>query len=238
MLSIIIPAYNEGERLDQTLNILKDYIDQGEGRYEIVVIDDGSTDNTLNILKSYDVSIIENNINRGKGYSVKRGMLSAKSNIMIFMDADLSTPLSEIDEFVKYIGEYDVVIGIRVPGKKEVSRPPIRRIYALIFNKIVRVITGLRVSDTQCGFKMFSRGAARSLFAKQTINRYGFDVEILYLANKLGFRIKEVPVPYRDQEASKISLITEPIKMTLDLLKIRINDFRGRYEEKVKGVRC
>ena len=229
MISIIIPAYNEENRLGKTLKTVKNFMVGKE--YEIIVVDDGSTDTTVEVAKNAGVVLVENKVNKGKGYSVKNGVMQAKGDYILFSDADLSTPIDELRAFLRLIQEYDLVIGSR--GLKEsniqIKQPKYRHFIGKAFNTLVRTLTGLSIKDTQCGFKLFRRDVALKIFPKLTINRWGFDVEILYLAKKFGYKIKEQPVTWLNVEGSKVSPLKDSIKMFFEILKIRWNDLVGRY---------
>ncbi len=231
MISIVMPAYNEEKRIGQSLKKIRSFMNKLGQKYEIIVVDDGSVDKTIEATRKHNVRVVENKTNKGKGFSVKNGVLRAKGDLILFSDVDLSTPIEELRTFLKLMKEYDVVIGSR--GLKEsriqVKQPGYRHFIGKTFNKIVRLITGLKIKDTQCGFKLFTREAARRIFPKLTIERWGFDVEVLYLAKKYGFQTKEQAVTWLNSDGSKVSPIKDSIKMFFDVLKIRWNDFNGRY---------
>ncbi|MEK6916224.1 MAG: dolichyl-phosphate beta-glucosyltransferase [Nanoarchaeota archaeon] len=229
-LTIVIPAYNEENRLGNSISKIIKYFK--EKQIEIIVVDDGSFDNTVSVASSFkNVKVLENKENIGKGYSVKQGVLAAKANFVLFSDADLSTPIEDIEKLWKYKEEYDIVIGSRKSkGAKVVEKQPPWRVFAgNIFPIIARIMTGLTIKDTQCGFKLFNMKKCRKVFEKMTIDGFSFDVEMLYIAKKQGLKIKEVGVDWYNDNASKVSLIKDSIHMFTDLIKIKIKDFLGRY---------
>ena len=231
-LSIVIPAYNEESRVVPTL---KDVLNYMKGKdFEVIVVDDGSKDDTTKVveqLKSQKIRILKNMINKGKGFSVKRGVLEAKKEWVLFMDADNATSIREIEKFVPYLDDYDVLIGSR--NLKEsiitVKQPFTRRFPGKVFSFIVRLILWTAIKDTQCGFKVFKKGVIKNIFGRQTIDRWGFDAELLYLAKKKGFRIKEVPIVWVNDEDTRLNLFSSSIGMFIELLKIRVNDLMRKY---------
>lgn len=226
MISIIIPAYNEEDRIGITLEKIQTYLDQHHPDYEILVVDDGSKDNTINIVKSLNsnIKIIKQEINQGKGAAVRRGMLEANGDICLFTDADLSTPIYEIEKTLKYHQEgFDVCIGSRALQSELIKehQPWYREMMGKTFNKIVQLLVVKGIKDTQCGFKSFKSSAAKEIFKNCKINGFAFDVETVYLANKLNYSIKEIPVEWYNDERSKVNPITDSTKMFLEILKIR-----------------
>ena len=238
-LSVIIPAYNESKRITNTVIRISKYLKEKNHDYEIIVVDDGSRDNTAEIVselsKEYEnLSLVKNGKNKGKGYSVKNGMLHAERDYLLFSDADLSTPIEEIEKFLPWLKEgYDVVIASRALKGSDIKiKQPFYRVFiGKTFNKIVQIIATRGIKDTQCGFKLFTKKAAKRIFPKQKLERFGFDVEILYLTKKFGFKIKEVPVIWINAEGSKVSPIKDSIDMLKDLFIIRLNDLLGKYKE-------
>lgn len=236
-LSVVIPTYNEERRIEESLNKIARYMEGHNFRYEIIIVDDGSYDKTVDIVKNFStknksINLILNEKNRGKGYSVKKGILEANGGYILFSDADLSTPIEEIEKLLKYLQQgYDVAIGSRgVPDSDvRVHQPVYREFSGKIFNLIVRSTTLLEIRDTQCGFKCFKKDAAKAIFKRQRLDGFSFDVEILYIAKKLGYKIKEVPVVWINSDSSRVSLIKDSIQMFIDLLRIRLNDFKGVY---------
>ncbi len=238
-LSVIIPAYNEESRLPKTLELVSRYLGARRLDFaEIVVVDDGSSDRTAELAHAFAgsqamVRVLQNPGNRGKGYAVRHGMLSAIGDWRLFSDADLSTPISELDKLwgVATATEADVVIGSRALNRAliAVRQPAFRETAGKFFNLVTRAATSLRIHDTQCGFKLFSRRAADDCFPRQKLDRFGFDVEILFIAKLRGFRIEEVPVRWSHVDGTKVGL-WNGAQSFFDLLRIRANQFKGRYQ--------
>lgn len=224
-LSVVIPAYNEEQRLGRSLPVIIDHLKKQDYTWEILVIDDGSRDKTSEVALSFDeprVRVHKNTPNRGKGYSIRRGMLEARGLWRLFSDADLSTPIGELDKFWAYTDDgYDVVIGSRALPESdlEVRQPKSRELAGRIFNTAVQTFLVRGLLDTQCGFKLFSADAANAVFPRQTLHGFAFDVEILMLAQKLGFKIKEAPVRWVNDEGSKVSTLSG-IKGFVDLARL------------------
>jgi len=236
-LSVVIPAYNEEKRLGATLERLAEFFAGTEYEAEVIVVDDGSSDGTFDLARSFEpkfsnLRVIRNEQNLGKGGAVKRGMLSANGEFRLFYDADGSTPIEEVENAWRYLEDgYDVVIGSRAldPSKLEVPQPPHRRLAGALFRWIVWIFVVPGFKDTQCGFKIFSARATEEVFKRQRLSGFGFDVELLFLAKKLGFRVKEMPVVWRDSVFSTVKLPRDGIRMLLELLQIRWNHLLGRY---------
>jgi len=237
-LTIIIPAYNEELRLPKTLDAILAYLNARRERAEIIVVDDGSSDSTVEIVKAYakkfpDLRLVSNGSNRGKGYSVRHGMLEARGAISLFTDADLSTPIEEADKLIKALREtgYDGAIGSRAVDRSliEVHQSLLREQAGIFFNRLVRWIMGIGFSDTQCGFKAFRTGRARIIFEQQRIERFGFDPEILFLAKRHGLRVAEIPVRWSHDAATKVNVAADGMRMFFELLVIRWNALRGHY---------
>jgi glycosyltransferase involved in cell wall biosynthesis len=237
-LSIVVPAYNEGRRLPATLERLCAYLQSSPMRaQEIVVVDDGSSDETAEIVREWSarnplVRLVENPGNRGKGYAVRAGFGEARCEWVLFTDADLSTPIEELLRLEAAITRSgaDGAIGSRaldrsLVGKRQAAG---REISGRVFNLFVRLVTGLPYRDTQCGFKLFRRDVAQALAARQRLEGFGFDVEILYIARRLGYRIEEVAVRWYNAEGTKVSL-AKGLATFGDPLRVRWNDLRGRY---------
>lgn len=237
-LSLIIPAYNEEKRLLPTLERVCEYLSTKDFPYEIVVVDDGSTDNTLQITKSIannnnHINVLSNERNSGKGYSVRRGMLSARGEYVFFTDADLSTPIEEIEKCLPYlVNGYDVVIGSRsMPGADIIVHQPwYREKMGKIFNFMVNVVLLRGIVDTQCGFKGFKRDVAKKVFSRCRIDGFSFDVEALYLSRKFDYKIKELPIRWENSTLSKVSPVKHSIQMFKDLLGIKMKDLQGYYK--------
>jgi dolichyl-phosphate beta-glucosyltransferase len=236
-LSIIIPAYNEERRIVRTLSETFDYLEAQKYESEVLVVNDGSSDRTAEkalAFESRGLRLIENPGNRGKGYSVRNGMLQAKGEILLFYDADLATPTSEIVKVISPIAEdrYDVVFGSRALNRSLIGthQSALREKIGQTGNLIQYLFTGLEFKDTQCGFKAFRDKAARSVFPLQRVNGFGFDPEILYIAQKQGWRLLETPVRWNHVEGSKINPIGSPIKALFEVMTIRVNDLMGKYD--------
>ena len=238
-ISLIIPAYNEESRLPETLNIVARYLCACRFEFsEILVVDDGSTDGTFACAQTFaaahpNVRVLKNPGNRGKGYSVRHGMLAAQGDWRLFSDADLSTPIEELEKLWKAIAGSgaDIAVGSRAVDRRliGVHQSLFRETAGKFFNFVMRPITGLPIRDTQCGFKLFSRQAAEICFPRQQLNRFGFDVEVLFIARRKGLRIEEVPVRWSHAEGTKVS-IWNGAQSFLDLLSIRRNAMAGKYE--------
>lgn len=224
-VSIIIPAYKEEERLSVSLQKIIDYFSNLQFSYEIIVVDDGSKDKTAEIAQSFkNVKLLIQEVNQGKGAAVRRGMLEAKGNFRLFTDADLSTPIYEFDKLYKeYKNGYDIVIGSRAIDYSmiKVHQPFYREMMGKTFNKIVQLLVVKGISDTQCGFKGMSDRSAFEVFSKSKINGFGFDVEMLYLADRFNYKIKEISVEWYNDDRSKVDPIKDSIKMFIEILKIR-----------------
>ena len=236
--SIIIPAYNESVRIIPTLDRVLAYIQQQGWEAEIVVVNDGSRDDTAELVRDYargsaGVRLVENPGNRGKGYSVRNGILHARGAVVLFTDADLSSPIEEASKLVDSIHQgNDVAIGSRwLRADLQTTRQPLyRQILGRAFNLALKVVLGLSFKDTQCGFKALKQQAARDIFGRQIIRRWGFDPEILFLARQLGYKTEEIPVAWAHDERSKINPIKDGMNMLLDLFRIRWNSISGKYD--------
>ncbi len=236
--SIIIPAYNESQRITATLDKVLAHLAQEKWDAEVLVVNDGSRDDTADIIRGYaakhsSVRLVENPGNRGKGYSVRNGMQQAQGEVLLFSDADLSSPIYEARKLFEALDAgADVAIGSRwLASETQTERQPLyRQFFGRLFNLMLRVVLGLPFKDTQCGFKAFNRRAADAIFPKQRIERWGFDPELLFLAKKFGFTTREVPVEWAHDERSKISPIRDGLAIFSEMLRIRWNDVRGRYD--------
>lgn len=236
--SIIVPAYNEAQRIGESLERMLAYISASRWSAEIIVVNDGSKDNTAEIVTDFSrrnplVRLVENPGNRGKGYSVRNGMLNASGQVLMFTDADLSSPIEEAAKIFAPIesGQADVTIGSRYLKSQMQTRkqPFYRRLLGRAFNGALRLVLGLSYVDTQCGFKAFSRKAALTIFPAMKIERWGFDPEILFLAERYGLRVEEVPVHWAHDHRSKISPVRDGTRMLGELLKVRMNSASGKY---------
>lgn len=235
-LSIVIPAYNEERRLADTLKRVRAYLQTRRADAEVIVVDDGSRDSTAALVEARraefpSLRLVSNGRNRGKGYSVRHGMLEARGRIVLFTDADLSAPIEEADKLLAALGEYDVAIGSRGVDRSliEVHQSPLRELAGIVFNRIVRAVTGLKFTDTQCGFKAFVRERARIIFEQQRIERFGFDPEILFLAKHHGLRAVEIPVRWAHHPATRVRVIRDSLRMFAEVLSVRWNWLLGRY---------
>lgn len=246
-LSIVVPAYNEGARLGKSLRAIVSYLDDYAPRSEIIVVDDGSTDNTASAAReelveagSIHTSVITYQSNLGKGRAVRLGLLASRCEIALFTDADLSTPITETPKLVDPItrGECDVAFGSRAldRGLIGVHQSWRREQGGRVFNLAVRLATGLPFWDTQCGFKAFRMNVCRPLIEGATIDRFGFDVELLYLAHRAGLRLKEIPVRWDHAEGSKVNLASDSLKMLGEVGRIRSQARRGVYDRAFKSV--
>jgi dolichyl-phosphate beta-glucosyltransferase len=243
-LSIVIPAFNEQQRLPRALDRILTYLNAHSQGSEILVVDDGSTDDTAKIVQSYSekypcLRLVSNGHNRGKGFSVRHGVLEARGEIVLFTDADLSTPIEEADKLLPELFEkgYDMAIGSRAVNRDliEVHQSAFREQAGILFNRVVRWIVGIDFADTQCGFKAFRRERAKIVFEQQRIERFGFDPEILFLAKRHGLRVAEIPVRWSHDEATKVSVLSDGIRMFLELIVIRWNALRGLYPRTPKS---
>lgn len=229
-LSIIIPAYNEEDRIGATLKKIAEFLKTKDYIFEVLVVDDGSSDKTEQIVlkselhSSGRLRLIKNEINKGKGYSVKKGIINSFGNYVLFTDADLSTPIEEMDKLYGFIGkDYDIVIGSRALAGSDVKvrQPWHRETMGKTFNLFVKCLLMRDFNDTQCGFKLFREGAARDIAGLMKINGFAFDVEMLYIAKSKGYRIREVGVSWENSAESKVKLFHSPASMFLDLFKIK-----------------
>jgi glycosyltransferase involved in cell wall biosynthesis len=238
-LSIIIPAYNEESRLPATLERIAEYIQTSGRKAEVLVVDDGSKDGTAAVAEYFQIKlpslrVVSNGVNRGKGFSVRHGMQEARGRIALFTDADLSAPIEEAGKLIDALENFDVAIGSRAMDRSLISvhESPFREFAGIIFNKIVRIILWLPFVDTQCGFKAFRREPCRIIFEQQTIERFGFHPDLLYLTRHHGLRAVEIPVRWGHSPATKVSMLRDSIQMFIDIFTIRWNSLRGRYPRK------
>ena len=235
--SIVIPAYNESRRIVPTLNRVLSYVAEQGWDAEIIVVNDGSQDDTADLIRGFVernpiMRLLENPGNRGKGYSVRNGMLHARGEMLLFSDADLSSPIEEAPKLFRAIADgADVAIGSRwLRAELQTGRQPLyRQLFGRMFNLILRVVLGLNFKDTQCGFKAFNRRAAQTIFPQQRIERWGFDPELIFLARRAGLKVVEIPVQWAHDEKSKISPLRDGLRMFLEVLKIRWNSISGKY---------
>jgi dolichyl-phosphate beta-glucosyltransferase len=235
-LSIVIPAYNEEPRLPASLARIAAYIRASGRETEVVVVDDGSRDGTASAAESFRgeipcLRVISNGENRGKGYSVRHGMLEAQGRIVLFTDADLSAPIEEADKLLAALENHDVAIGSRAMDRSLIfaRQSRFREFAGIVFNAIVRLTLRLPFVDTQCGFKAFRRVPCQIIFKQQSIDRFGFDPELLYLARHHGLRAVEIPVRWAHSPATKVNMFSDSLQMFLDVFIIRWNSLIGRY---------
>lgn len=235
-LSIVVPAYNEEARLPHSLARIREYLLRTHPESEIIVVDDGSTDRTANVVRSLQketpaLRLLVNERNRGKGYSVRAGMLEARGEITLFTDADLSAPIEEAEKLLSALRSADVAIGSRALDRSliQIHESRSRELAGILFNLMVRIATGLPFKDTQCGFKAFRTDRVRMIFQQQTIERFGFDPEILFLAKRYGLRTVEVPVIWAHDPRTKVHMTRDSLQMFAALWQIRWNFMRGHY---------
>jgi glycosyltransferase involved in cell wall biosynthesis len=235
-VSIVVPAFNEAIRISETIRRIEGFLKGMPWSAEVIVVDDGSRDGTYNTvsgLKFEGLRVLRNPTNRGKGFSVKTGVLASAGEYVLFSDADLSAPIEELEKLLSAAEKQsaDVVIGSRAVDRSFIEKHQSRgrEIGGMIFNVMVRMILMLRISDTQCGFKLFRRAKIGPVFEKMTVSGFGFDPEILFLATRAHLKILEVPVRWSHAEGSKIRFMRDSVRMFSDLLRIRWNQFTGRY---------
>ncbi len=242
--SIVIPAYNEAARIPGALKAVVGCVRQRCWSAEVVVVDDGSRDKTAELVREFaarapEVRLLQNPGNHGKGYSVRNGILHSLGEIVMFTDADLSAPIEEAEGlFAAIAGGADIAIGSRwlERARQTIRQPLYRQFFGRCFNAVTRAVMGLPYADTQCGFKAFTRTAAQTVFQLQTIERWGFDPEILFIALKRGYRIVEVPVSWAHDERTRISYVKDGVRMLQDIAKVRWNALRGRYNKQVERI--
>jgi dolichyl-phosphate beta-glucosyltransferase len=235
-LSVVVPAYNEEQRLGETLPVIWNYLHARFPEFELIVVDDGSCDGTPQVVEAFardreGVRLVSYGPNRGKGHAVRTGILEAGCELVLFCDADLSTPITEVESLIAGIDAgWDIAIGSRaVRGAQlEVHQPWYRELAGRSFNKLAQLLATPGLQDTQCGFKLFHRSAAREVFGRVTEEGFSFDIEALYLATRLGYAVVEVPVRWMHREGSKVRLLRDATRMFLALLRIRRRHFTPR----------
>lgn len=246
-LSLVIPAYNEEQRLPATLERIVEYMLARDFSYELIVVDDGSRDGTRDVVRRFAVThqwvrlaqyddAAGHALNRGKGYAVRHGVLSARGQHVLFSDADLSTPIEEMEKLLPLIaaGKCQIAIASRALPKSNltVHQPWYREWMGRSFNRLVQTVAVPGIQDTQCGFKAFRGDAARRIFRLTRIDGFGFDTEVLFLARKLGYGVCEVPVTWEHRDDSRVSPLLSPFQMVRELVTVRVNDKKGLYKEK------
>jgi glycosyltransferase involved in cell wall biosynthesis len=247
--SIVIPAYNEAARIGDALQSVVACVKERGWNAEIVVVDDGSRDQTAEIVRTFaqslsasghpEVRLLQNPGNHGKGYSVRNGILHSFGEVVMFTDADLSAPIEEADGlFAAIAAGADIAIGSRwlERTRQTIRQPFYRQFFGRCFNGVTRAVMGLPYADTQCGFKAFTRVAAQTVFQLQTIDRWGFDPEILFIARKRGYRVEEVPVSWAHDERTRISYLKDGTRMLEDIAIVRWNALLGRYSKPVERI--
>ena len=235
----MIPAYNEGTRLGATLEKVLAYVHAQGWDAEVIVVNDGSRDSTASIVRAFaakdaSLRLVENPGNRGKGYSVRNGMLNARGRIVLFSDADLSSPIEEAPKLFQALeAGADIAIGSRwLRAETQTQRQPLhRQIFGRIFNLLLRITLGLQFADTQCGFKAFKQPAVQAIFPLQKIERWGFDPEVLFLARKFGFKVQEIPVAWGHSGETRIHPLVDGYRMFQEMLRIRWYDVTGKYDD-------
>ncbi|MGO8792374.1 MAG: dolichyl-phosphate beta-glucosyltransferase [Terriglobia bacterium] len=237
-LSIVIPAYNEAGRLSSSLEAIQTYMRGKDFPIETVVVDDGSADNTVEVASAHpEIRVLRNDGNRGKGFSVRHGVLEARGQLILFTDADLSAPIEEADKLLAAMdsSHADAVVGSRALERELIGahQSPFREWGGRFFNLLVRIFTGLQIHDTQCGFKLFRSATTRRAFELQRVERFGFDPEVLFLIQRLGGKVVEVPVRWNHNPATKVHYLRDSLVMTLDLVVLRWRALTGRYDTAV-----
>ena len=237
-ISVVLPAYNESGCIEETVSSISTYLGGKFADFEIIVVDDGSSDNTFSLAsqaskKMPNLKVLKNSARHGKGYSVKKGMLAVNFDYVLFSDADLSTPIEELEACMSHFDNgADVVIGSRALKESRVIKRQgfLRMAMGKAFNFLVQLFLFRGIKDTQCGFKIFKKDAAKHLFGAQRLGGFCFDVEILHIAKKKGYVIKEHPVRWVNRKDSRVSMVKDSVKMFMDIFRIKLNNLRGCYE--------
>ncbi len=238
-LSVVIPAYNEEKRMPKTLKSVLGFLSVQAYTSEIIVVDDASSDNTYDLVKKIDfrksktdLKILQHAYNKGKGAAVRTGVLASEGDYILFMDADNSTDISEIKKLLPFIKSYNIIIGSRYLNKNSVKikQPLLRRVISRLGNQFIKLFLKLNYADTQCGFKLFEAQTAKKIFSKITINRWGFDIEILFIAKNFGYKVKEVPVDWYDSPNSQLRSGKAAYNTLKELIKIKSNYKKGLYK--------
>jgi glycosyltransferase involved in cell wall biosynthesis len=236
IVSIVVPAFNEAARIGNSIKKIDAFMRRSALSFELIVVDDGSADGTVDVVGRSRVEglrVVRNDRNRGKGYAVRHGVLSATGKYVLFTDADLSAPIGELEKLldVAIKESADIVIGSRALDRNFIQKHQSRsrEFSGILFNFMVRMLLGLRLHDTQCGFKLFHRERARRIFESLTTPGFGFDPELLFLAKRAGLKICETPVRWSHAEGSKVHVVSDGLRMFVDLLRVRWNAIIGRY---------
>ena len=237
-LSVIIPAFNEARRLPRYLEKVLAFLDGSTLAYEVIVVDDGSSDDTADVVMEVcrsctNLRLVRLAENRGKGFAVKTGMHAARGALRLFADADGATPIAEVERLMAAISSgAEIAVGSRALKAENCTVKGLkhRKLIGTIFNQIVRVVAVKGIRDTQCGFKLFSEAAAERIFPLQRIDGFGFDVEVLFIAQRCGFRIAEVPVNWTDVKGTKVNVVRDSLRMFRDVVRTRINSLLGAYD--------
>ncbi|MDO8642864.1 MAG: glycosyltransferase family 2 protein [Candidatus Woesearchaeota archaeon] len=234
-ISIIIPCYNEEKRVPPTIDAIRHWMKKKQEGYEIIIVDDGSADNTINDVKkkaqgTTDIHLLANGTNRGKGYSVRRGVAVAQHDWILIMDADSTIPIAELETFLPYLSQYKIVLGSRLKqGAMVIGQPWHRKIPGRIFSGVTKLLVW-GIKDTQCGFKLMERATGQQLFSLMTIDRFAFDVELAYLIKKFHVPFIELPINARYTPESRVSMLRDPPRMLFDTVRILLNEVIGTYE--------
>jgi glycosyltransferase involved in cell wall biosynthesis len=236
IVSIIVPAFNEAARIGDSISKIDAFMRRSPFSCELIVVDDGSADDTAEVVqraRARGLRLVRNDRNHGKGYTVRQGVFAASGKYVLFTDADLSAPIEELNKLLNVAVNdgADVVIGSRAIDRQYIEKHQsrLRELAGIVFNFMVRLLLGLRLHDTQCGFKLFHRERTRPIFEKQTTFGFGFDAELLFLAKRNGLTVNETPVRWSHAEGSKVRLMRDGLRMFSDLVRIRWNAITGRY---------
>lgn len=236
-LSVVIPVYNEEKRLPPTLDDILEYLKTQKYDWEIVLVNDGSSDKTIEIVSAYQkkekrIKLVNNKKNQGKGAVVTQGMLAATGDWRLFMDADNSTKIEEIRKFWPFMQDYQVIVGSRyIEGSKIFTKQPLsRRVLSRLGNLLTQIVLAPKIKDTQCGFKLFSKEYADMIFSKVTLKKWSFDLEIFAICYSNGIKIKEVPVDWREGKDSKLKIGKTALRSFRELFKTKIKQIKGNYK--------
>ena len=235
-VSIVVPAFNEAARIGESLRKIEVFLGRMPWRAEVLVVDDGSQDGTAGVVESLQfrgLRLIRGDGNHGKGHSVKSGVLASAGEYVMFTDADLSAPIEELEKLLAAVEKHsaDIVVGSRAVDRSLIEKHQSkgRELGGIVYNIMVQILLGLRIHDTQCGFKLFRRSSIVPVFERMTISGFGFDPEILFLASRARLKIVEIPVRWSHAEGSKIRFMRDSVRMFMDLIRIRWNQITGRY---------